>query len=134
MDRNARLLKLPGLESRTWLLCQVAVPGVSLTMGGRALGRLQKAISYAVDNDRAWRDPVRRLRVTWTATGLVWTAAFLAAWELGARGWLVTAMLISVVQCVAACVRGAQRLRVIREIGSRLDARVRPWLTAERAV
>jgi hypothetical protein len=42
----------------------------------------------------------------------------------------VTAMLVSVVQCVATGVRGVQRVRLIRDVGSRLDARARLWFTA----
>ena len=130
-DRNARRLKMPGLESRAWLLWQAAVPGLSMVMGGRALGRLRRSISDPDGARRGWADPATRLRITWTTTGLVWTLSFLAGWELGARGWLVTSMLLSVVQCVATCLRGVQRVRLIRDVESRLGARAAAWFTAD---
>jgi hypothetical protein len=129
-DRNARRLQMPGLESRAWLLWQAAVPGLGLVMGGRAIARLRRSISDPDDKGRGWSDPATRLRITWTSTGVAWTLSFLAAWELGARGWIVTSMFASVVQCVVTCVRGVQRVRLIRDVGSRLDARARLWFTA----
>jgi hypothetical protein len=130
-NRNARLLKVPDLESRAWLLWQVAVPGLSLAIGGRAIGRLRRSMSHSADSERGWADHATRLRIIWTATGIMWTVSFLAAWELGVRGSIVTAMLVSVVQCVATGVRGVQRVRLIRDVGSRLDARARLWFALD---
>ena len=130
-DRNARLLKVPDLESRSWLLWKVAVPGVSLAVGGRAIGRLRRSISYSADSERDGADHATRLRIIWTATGIMWTVSFLAAWELGVRGSIVTAMLVSVVQCVATCMRGVLRVRLIRDISAGLDARARRWFALD---
>jgi hypothetical protein len=132
-DRNARSLRIVDLESRMWLLCRAAVPGLSLILGGLALGRLWRAIRHAREQARGWADPVTRFQITWTTAGFVWAAAAFAAAVLGARGWIVIAMLVAMVQCVATIARGVLRYCLIRDIGSRLDERARPWFEANGA-
>ncbi len=120
--RNARRLRIVDLESRMWLLCRAAVPGLSLLLGGQAIGRLWRAVRHA-GHERSWADPVMRFQISWTAAGFAWTAAAVTGAILGARGWIVAAMLAAVVQSVATIVRGVVRYRIVRDIGSRLDAR-----------
>jgi hypothetical protein len=133
-DRNARSLRIVDLESRTWLLCRVAVPGLSLILGGLAIGRLWRAVRHDEEQAQGWADPVTRFQVTWTAAGFVWIVAAVVSAVLGAGGWIVSAMLVAMVQCVATMARGVLRYRVIRDIASRLDARARPWFEATRPV
>jgi hypothetical protein len=121
-DRNARRLRIVDLESRMWLLCRAAVPGLSLLLGGQAIGRLWRAVRRA-EHEWSWADPVMRFQISWTAAGFAWTAAAVTGAILGARGWIVAAMLVAVVQSVATIVRGVLRYRIVRDIGSRLDAR-----------
>jgi hypothetical protein len=121
-DRNARRLRIMDLESRLWLLCRAALPGLSLVLGGQAIGRLWRAVRHT-EHERGWADAVTRFQISWTAAGFAWTAAAVTSAILGARGWIVVAMLVAVVQSVATIVRGVLRYRIVRDIGSRLDAR-----------
>jgi hypothetical protein len=121
------------LESRMWLVCRVAVAGLSLIFGGLAIGRLWRAIRHAREQGRGWADPVTRFQITWTTAGFVWTAAAVVAAVMGARGWIVFAMLVAMVQCVATITRGVLRYRLIRDIESRLDERARPWFEGNGA-
>jgi len=121
-DRNARRLRIMDLESRLWLLCRAALPGLSLVLGGQAIGRLWRAVRHT-EHERGWADAVTRFQISWTAAGFAWTAAAVTSAILGARGWIVVAMVVAVVQSVATIVRGVLRYRIVRDIGSRLDAR-----------
>jgi hypothetical protein len=132
-DRNARSLRIMDLESRTWLLCRVAVPGLSLILGGLAIGRLWRAVRHDEEQAQGWADPVTRFQITWTAAGFVWIVAAVVSAVLGAGGWIVSAMVVAMVQCVATMARGVLRYRVIRDIATRLDARARPWFEANGA-
>ena len=133
-DRNARSLRIRDLESRTWLLCRVAIPGLSLIVGGVAIGRLWRAVRHGEEQVRGWADPVTRFQSTWTAAGFVWILAAVVSAVLGAGGWVVSAMLVAMVQCVATMARGVLRYRVIRDMATRLDARARPWFEGDRRV
>ncbi|HVQ13614.1 MAG TPA: hypothetical protein VMS40_08485, partial [Vicinamibacterales bacterium] len=126
--RNARILQIRGLESQAWLFCQVAVPVLSSVLGGRAVGRLWRAIAHA---DERGAGAVKHLPVLWTAAGLVWALASIVGGLLGFQEAIVPAMLVSTVQCIATVVRGTLRVRVINDVSDRLDTRARPWFTRE---
>ena len=83
---------------------------------------------------RGWADPVTRFQSTWTAAGFVWILAAVVSAVLGAGGWVVSAMLVAMVQCVATMARGVLRYGVIRDMATRLDARARPWFEGDRRV
>ena len=121
-DGSARSLRIRDLESRIWLLCRVVAPGLSLLLGGQAIGRLWRAVRHA-EHERGWADPVMRFQIAWTAAGFAWCAAAVTSAILGAGGWIVVAMLVAVVQAVATIVRGVLRYRLVRDIETRLDAR-----------
>jgi hypothetical protein len=126
--RNARALQVPGLGSRAWLLCQVAVPGVSLVLGGRAIGRLWAA-TRPDERKRRWGDAATRFQLTWIATGVIMIVSTIASVVLGARGTMAIAMSVSTVLCLATVVRGVLRARIIKDAGNRLDALARrEWL------
>lgn len=130
---NAQALRLPGLGSRAWLLCQVGVPAMSLVLGGRAIGRLWAATDGSEERRRGWNDKVTRVQVVWAAAGFIWTASAIAGAVLGAQGATVIAMVVGEVQCLATVARGLLRARVIKDAGSRLDARARrEWQLTDR--
>jgi hypothetical protein len=122
--RNARALQVPALGSSAWLLVQAAVPGLSLALGGRAIGRLWAAMRRS-DESESESTAVTRFQVAWTAAGIVWTVSAIASAMLGAQGSIVIAMLVGALQCVATVVRGVLRARIIKDVESRLDARAR---------
>jgi hypothetical protein len=129
---NAQALRLPAPRSRVWSLVQVAVPGLSLVLGGRTIGRLWAATRGPEEKQRGWQDAVTRFQVMWTAAGFIWTVAAIAGVLLGALGSFVLAMVASAVQCLATAARGLLRARIIKDAGSRLDDRARrEWQTAD---
>jgi hypothetical protein len=119
--RNAVVLQLSGLGSRAWLLCQVAVPGVSLFLGGRAIGRLW-ATTRPDESKRGWADAVTRFQLTWIVAGVVMAVSVVASVMLGFQESMATAMFASTVLCMAAIVRGLLRARVVTDVGACLDA------------
>jgi len=121
---HARALHVAGLGSSAWLLVQVAVPGVSLVIGGRAIGRLWAAMRRS-DESESGSTAVTLFQAAWTAAGIVWIVSAIASAMLGAQGSIVIAMLVGALQCVATAVRGVLRARIIKDVGSRLDARGR---------
>jgi hypothetical protein len=128
---NARALRVPGLGSSAWLLVQVAMPGVSLVLGGRAIGRLWAAVRRS-DQSESASTGVTRFQAAWTAAGIVWMVSAIASAILGAQGSIVIAMLVGALQCVATVVRGILRARIIKDVGTRLDARGRrEWQLTE---
>ena len=121
---NAGALQVPGLGSSAWLLVQAAVPGVSLVLGGRAIGRLWAAMRRS-DESESGSTKVTRFQVAWTTAGIVWIVSAIASAMLGAQGSIVIAMLVGALQCVATVVRGVLRARIVKDVESRLDARAR---------
>ncbi len=82
---------------------------------------------------RGWNDKVTRFQVAWAAAGFIWTASAIAGAVLGAQGATVIAMVVGEVQCLATVARGLLRARVIKDAGSRLDARARrEWQLTDR--
>jgi hypothetical protein len=122
--RNARTLQVRDLGALRWLVCQTAVPVVSSALSGRAIGRLGRAIVQA---DERGGTTMKHFAVVWTTAGLVWTIAAIAGLVLGVQQAIVAAMLATTVQSMATMVRGVLRVRTINDIGTRLDARARPW-------
>jgi hypothetical protein len=123
--RNARVLLVGGLAKRRWLLVQVAVPGVSLVAGGRAIGRLWESIEPPPSGTSWLHARGTWLQVAWTCGSIVWIAAAIISWMLAQADWIVAAMLVSAGQCVATLARGALRVHIVRRIGARLDVRSR---------
>jgi hypothetical protein len=121
--RSARALQVPGLGSTAWLLIKVAVPGMSLITGGRAIGRLWSAIRGT--ERESGSTEVTRFQVVWAATAIVWTVSAIVSAVLGVQEAFVVAMLISALQCLATIVRGVLRMRIIKNVGARLDAHAR---------
>ena len=125
---------MTGVQTCALPICRVAIPGLSLIVGGVAIGRLWRAVRHGEEQVRGWADPVTRFQSTWTAAGFVWILAAVVSAVLGAGGWVVSAMLVAMVQCVATMARGVLRYRVIRDMATRLDARARPWFEGDRRV
>jgi hypothetical protein len=121
---NARALQLPDVGSQAWLLCQVAVPGLSLVLGGRAIGRLWAAIQ-SDGGKRGWADVVTRFQIAWTAAGMILVVTTIASAVLAALGSIAIALTVSVVQSLATVARGVLRARIIKDVGPRLDVLAR---------
>jgi hypothetical protein len=127
---NARALRLPGLGSRAWLLCQAGIPALSLVLGGRAIGRLWAVIRAEAAS--GWRDEAVRFQVVWTAAGFIWTACAIVGTVLGVQGAIAMAMVVGMVQCLATIARGVLRGRIIKDASARLDDRARrAWQVAD---
>jgi hypothetical protein len=105
---TARALQVPDLGASAWLLIQVGVPGMSLVLGGRAIGRLWAAMHQSDESEHGGTEAATRFQVAWTAAGIVWTASAIASALLGAQGSIVIVMLVGALQCLATVVRGVK--------------------------